>query len=57
MDGWLMSKDNTFTISETKLTVDEQAAFAATKKKELQSFFDNAVWSYTDEANPSRTVK
>ncbi len=45
LDGWLVSDDGIFTIIKWKLTVDEQAAFAAAKQKELQPFFDNAVWS------------
>ncbi len=56
-DGWLVSDDGMFTISERKLTVDEQVALAAAKHEELQSFFDNAVWGYTHEADPSRTMK
>ena len=57
LDGWLVSEDGIFTISERKLTVDEQAAFAAAKQKELQSFFDDAVWSCTIEVDPPRTMK
>ncbi len=46
MDGWLVNEDGVFNTSKKNLTVDEQADFAAAKQKELQSFFDNAVWTY-----------
>ncbi len=46
-----------FTLSERRVTVEEQAAFAAAKQKELQSFFDNSMWRYTNEADPARTMK
>ncbi len=39
LGGWLVSEDGIFTT--------------AAKQKELQSFFDNAVWSDTHEADPS----
>jgi hypothetical protein len=57
LDGLLVREDDIFTISERKLAVDEEAAFAAAKKEELQSFFDNAVWKYANEADLSRTMK
>ena len=57
LPGWLCSPDAVFTLSERRLTVEEQAAFAAAKQKELQSFFDNSVWSYTKATDPARTMK
>ena len=57
LPDWLCSPDAVFTLSERRLTVEEQAAFAAAKQKELLSFFDNSVWSYTNQANPARTMK
>ena len=56
LQDWLCSPDAVFTLSERRMTVEEQAAFAEAKQKELQSFFDNSVWSYTTETDPARTM-
>jgi hypothetical protein len=56
LDGWVVSEDCIFAISERRLTVDEQAAFVGAKQKELQPFFDNAAWKCKKEADPSRTM-
>jgi len=55
--GWHCGPDAVFTLSERRMTVSEQAAFAEAKQKELQSFFDNCVWSYTSNVNPQRTMR
>ena len=54
---WLCTEDAAFTLAERRLTVSEQAAFAQAKQKELQSFFDNAVWSFTTTTDPARALK
>ena len=45
-------------LSERTMTPDERAQFKAAKVKELQSFFDNQVWTFetTKEAEPTRTL-
>ncbi len=57
LQDWLCAPDAVFTLSERRMTVEEQAAFATAKQKELQSLFDNSVWSSTNEADPARTMK
>ena len=39
------------------MSLDEKTQFMAAKRKELESFFDNSVWVFTDEHNPERTMK
>ena len=45
-------------VLERDLTVDERAQFQQAKCKELQSFFENDVWTFDDESNadPARTL-
>ena len=45
-------------LSERTMTPDERAQFKAAKVKELQSFFNNQVWTFetTKEAEPTRTL-
>jgi len=44
-------------LSERNMTVAERTQFAAAKRKELQQFFENNVWVYASEHDPTRTMK
>ena len=63
LPGW-ECRDNLFTmmeeiyeITERKMTPHERAAFKAAKMKELQSFFENDVWAFAEDADPTRSLK
>ena len=43
--------EDALTLNEKKLTVDDRASFAAAKRSELESFFDNQVWTFVDAAD------
>ena len=45
-------------VSERHLSVHEKDLFMKAKVKELQSFFENGVWTFesTKEADPARTL-
>ena len=49
-------KTNSKTVDERRLDVDQRALFQAAKAKELQPFFQNDVWIFDTDANPSRTL-
>ena len=59
LQGWTAVNGNTWILelSERHMDVGERAKFMAAKRKELQEFFDNSVWTYTDEIDPNRTMK
>ena len=58
LSGWQVA-GNTFVyeLSERNMDVQERALMQAAKRAELQSFFDNRVWVYTDTHDPARTLK
>ena len=45
------------TLSERQMSASKLAALAEARQKELQSLFDNCVWSYTSSADPRRTMR
>ena len=46
-----------FEVSERSMRINERSEMMGAKYKELQSFFDNSVWIYTDKMIPERTMK
>jgi hypothetical protein len=57
VQGWQVSTEGIFQLSEKSLNVADKAAFAAAKRKELQSFFDNQVWQFCEKVDPARTMR
>ena len=56
-DAQIFTTDEAFNVNERKLGPDERAAFTAAKRKELESFFENQVWEFSDRWDPERTMK
>ena len=46
-----------FEVSERSMSINERSEMMGAKSRELQSFFDNNVWVYTDKVIPERTMK
>ena len=57
LEGWEMREDGILQLTEKHMNVSDRAAFAEAKRKELQSFFDNEVWDYASQVDPTRTMK